>query len=258
MIQDYLRLEIFLITILVFGLWEQFFPKRKILINRFIRWPGNIFLIVIFIIFKKIILPMGLIGIGQTLSRNNFGLFNIISLNIYIEMIISILLFDFFIWAQHLLMHKVDFLWRLHRVHHSDPVLDTSSSIRFHPLEFILSYVFKIIFIILFGFSVEAILIFEVLLSSFSIMTHANILINKRFEKILGMLFITPSMHIVHHLKADQSKNFGFCLSLWDRAFKSFSDGCDINKEIGLEYFDNHSKQGIWDLLKQPFVNYKQ
>ena len=63
---------------------------------------------------------------------------------------------------------------------------------------------------------------------------------------------------MIHHLKGDQSKNFGFCLSFWDRIFKCFCNKIPKNNEIGLENFDHPSKQGVWTLLKQPFINYKQ
>ncbi len=51
----------------------------------------------------------------------------------------SVLALDLAVYAQHVVMHKVPWLWRLHRVHHADVDLDVTTGVRFHPLEYLLS-----------------------------------------------------------------------------------------------------------------------
>ena len=62
--------------------------------------------------------------------------------------------------------HRNQFLWKFHRVHHTDKELDVSTGIRFHPVEIMFSFLVKVIAIILIGASPLAVLIFEILLSS--------------------------------------------------------------------------------------------
>ena len=73
-----------------------------------------------------------------------WGVFNQLNWPVGVEIVLAVLLFDFLIWAQHLLTHKIPVLWRLHRVHHADVTLDVTTAVRFHPIEIALSMGLKI------------------------------------------------------------------------------------------------------------------
>src|SRR5262245_28284153 len=65
-------------------------------------------------------------------EESRCGLLNLLSLSPAIATIAAFLLFDGWLYLLHRANHKIGFLWRFHRVHHSDPDLDSSTAIRFH------------------------------------------------------------------------------------------------------------------------------
>jgi sterol desaturase/sphingolipid hydroxylase (fatty acid hydroxylase superfamily) len=168
-----------------------------------------------------------------------------------------ILILDFFIWLQHLLTHKIEFLWRIHRVHHSDTEMDISTAIRFHPIEIALSMALKIGLVYILGADPLSVLIFEILLNGSSIFNHANINIPNRFDKILRFLIVTPDMHRIHHSsdRIEHDTNFGFALSIWDHMFRTYKLRPERNHkemEIGLNWQDEKPEKLGWS-LSLPF-----
>ena len=128
-------------------------------------------------------------------KANSIGILNLFDWPIVIEFILSILILDFAIWVQHLVTHKIPFLWRVHQVHHSDPEFDVSTAIRFHPIEIVLSMLFKVGLVYLLGPSALAVLVFEILLNASAMFNHANIKIPPKLEKFLRLFIVTPDMH---------------------------------------------------------------
>ncbi len=98
-----------------------------------------------------LILPLLAVGAAVDAHALGLGLFNILDLPVAVEFILAILVLDFAIWLQHLLTHKIPFLWRLHRVHHADRDMDVTTAIRFHPIEILLSMLLKIGLVYLLG-----------------------------------------------------------------------------------------------------------
>jgi sterol desaturase/sphingolipid hydroxylase (fatty acid hydroxylase superfamily) len=111
-----------------------------------------------------------------------------------------------------------------HKVHHADPYLDTSTGLRFHPLEIALSLAIKIAPVILLGATVLAILIFEVLLNTTSIFNHSNIKLPVKVDRLLRIFIVTQAMHRIRHSQvvSETDSNFEFNLSIWDRLFGSY------------------------------------
>jgi sterol desaturase/sphingolipid hydroxylase (fatty acid hydroxylase superfamily) len=201
-------------------------------------------------------MPIGLAGIALKMQEDQFGLFFRLQLPEYLEIFLSILILDLAIYFQHILFHKISFLWPLHRVHHSDIDLDFTSALRFHPLEIIFSFGYKLLFIYLFGISFLAVLIFEIILNFIAMFNHSNINIHTRFEGILRLFVVTPQMHIIHHSikKNESDSNFGFNLSIWDRLFKTYTKKFISNGRIGNSRFQKSEDQKIIELIKQPFL----
>ncbi len=131
---------------------------------------------------------------------------------------------DFFIWLQHVMVHAVPALWRLHRVHHADLDFDVTTGARFHTLEIVLSMGIKFAVIAVLGPPVLAVVIFEVLLNATAMFNHGNVRIPERLDRVLRWLVVTPDMHRVHHSWEDDetNSNFGFNLSWWDRLFGTY------------------------------------
>src|SRR5690606_30153607 len=110
---------------------------------------------------------------------------------------------DFFIWLQHVMVHAIPLLWRLHRVHHADLDFDVTTGARFHTLEILLSMAIKFAVILLLGPPLMAVVIFEVLLNATSMFNHSNVRMPLGLDRVLRWFVVTPDMHRVHHSTED-------------------------------------------------------
>jgi sterol desaturase/sphingolipid hydroxylase (fatty acid hydroxylase superfamily) len=128
------------------------------------------------------------------------------------------------IYLQHVMVHAVPILWRVHRMHHADPDYDLTTGARFHPVEIILSMLIKIATIAALGPPVIAVVIFEVVLNGMAMFNHANISLPPRLDRVLRWIVVTPDMHRIHHSvePEETNSNFGFNLSLWDRLMGTY------------------------------------
>ena len=168
------------------------------------------------------------------------------------------LIFDFAIWLQHLITHKVPLLWRLHRVHHADVDMDVTTAIRFHPVEIALSMLLKIGLVYLLGPAAIAIVIFEIILNGTAMFNHSNLALPAGLDRIMRKVLVTPDMHRVHHSvqRSEHDSNYGFCLSIWDQLFGTYieqpKDGHDA-MQVGLEWQDDRPSKLGWSLAL-PFA----
>ena len=138
---------------------------------------------------------------------------------------VTLLFLDLVSWAWHRANHAVPLLWRLHRVHHSDPAFTVSTGVRFHPGELVLSLPVRLLTIILVGAPVEAVLAFEAVFTLANLVEHGDINVARGVERTLGHLFITPALHRRHHTKSgpERDSNFGAVFSAWDRLFRTYT-----------------------------------
>ncbi|MFC4351875.1 sterol desaturase family protein [Fodinicurvata halophila] len=166
---------------------------------------------------------------------------------------LDLVLLDFLIYWWHRANHELPFLWRFHEVHHLDRFLDSSSALRFHFGEVLLSAMARAGVIILLGFPVSSILVFETLVLMATIFHHSNLRLPPRTERVLARLFITPSIHWVHHhaRQRDTDSNYGTLFSFWDPLFASRSPTArDPVMPIGVERED---ERPYASLLLRPF-----
>jgi len=175
-------------------------------------------------------------------------------------MLASVVIMDFVIYLQHVMVHAVPALWRLHRVHHADLDYDVTTGARFHTLEIILSMLIKFATILLLGPPVVAVIIFEVVLNAMAMFNHGNVGLPKTFDTFLRWFVVTPDMHRVHHSVEDDetNSNFGFNLSWWDRLFGTYRAQPRAGHEgmvIGIHGY-NQPDQVSWihGMLMLPFI----
>ena len=142
-----IRLSIFFGLFFIFAAIEYIFPRRTIVKSKARRWITNWAITILNTLTLRLFsvaLPLLAIGAAFDAQNLNVGFFNRIDFSYWVEFLLVILILDFAIWLQHLLTHKIGFLWRIHRVHHSDTQMDVSTAIRFHPIEIALSMALKI------------------------------------------------------------------------------------------------------------------
>ena len=57
----------------------------------------------------------------------------------WIAFALSLLVIDLVKYLVHFAMHRIAWLWRVHRMHHTDQDYDFTTGLRFHPFEVLLS-----------------------------------------------------------------------------------------------------------------------
>jgi sterol desaturase/sphingolipid hydroxylase (fatty acid hydroxylase superfamily) len=256
-----LRVIAFTGVFFVIALWEWLSPKRKRLQSLTARWVNNLALVVINTLLVRLLFPMAAVGIALIVSEQQIGLLNLIEIHPIAAVTLSVILLDCAIYWQHRLMHTVPLLWRMHRVHHADPEFDVTTGLRFHPLEIIISMIYKTLIIALLGAPVLAVLIFELLLNAGSLFNHGNINLNAKLDNALRRIIVTPDMHRIHHStdNIESNRNFGFALSWWDYLFSSYQKTPSLAHEkmhIGLDEYRNE-KDAIFlpGVLSIPFIS---
>jgi sterol desaturase/sphingolipid hydroxylase (fatty acid hydroxylase superfamily) len=142
-------------------------------------------------------------------------------------------------------------------VHHADVDLDVSSALRFHPLEILLSVGYKLAIVLLLGIGPEALVVFEVILSSMAMFNHSNLHIPFKLEKVLRLFIVTPQLHIIHHsvYRKESDMNYGFNLSLWDRLFRTYQKEFSTSGQIGQSYYREKIEHNFKKILLLPFVS---
>ncbi|HHJ14866.1 MAG TPA: sterol desaturase family protein [Gammaproteobacteria bacterium] len=255
-----IRLGFFVGVLVLMALWELAAPRRRPRCARWLRWANNLSLVVLNTLVLRWLFPAAAVGMAVLAAERGWGLFNIHPVSPGLAILVSVLLMDFAIWLQHVMVHAVPLLWRLHRVHHADPDYDVTTGLRFHPLEILLSMGIKFATIALLGPPVVAVVAFEVILNAMAMFNHGNVRLPGGLDRLLRLALVTPDMHRVHHSVEDDeaNSNFGFNLSLWDRLFGTYRDQPRAGHEgmhIGIRGFETPG-QVVWlpGQLALPFM----
>jgi sterol desaturase/sphingolipid hydroxylase (fatty acid hydroxylase superfamily) len=254
------RLGFFFGVFAVMGLWELISPRRRLRVSKAVRWVNNLGLVFLNSIILRLLFPAAAVGMAALAQQRGWGLLNFNEVPLALSVVISVVAMDFVIYLQHVLVHAVPALWRLHRVHHADPDYDVTTGARFHPIEIILSMLIKFATIMVLGPPVVAVVIFEVVLNATAMFNHANVRLPLGLDRVLRWFLVTPDMHRVHHsVENDEANsNFGFSLAWWDRLFGTYRDQPRAGHEgmtIGIHQYRD-PKQVSWlpGMLALPFT----
>jgi sterol desaturase/sphingolipid hydroxylase (fatty acid hydroxylase superfamily) len=221
-----IRLGFFLAVFALIGLWEVAAPRRALTTSKAMRWTSNLGLVALNTVLLRLAFPLAAAGMAAFAAANGWGLLNHFQVPLWLAVPIAVIAMDFVIWLQHVMVHAVPVLWRLHRVHHADLDYDVTTGSRFHPIEIGLSMLIKFATITVLGPPVVAVVIFEVLLNATAMFNHGNVSLPAGVDRVLRWLVVTPDMHRVHHSVEDDetNSNFGFNLPWWDRLFGTYRD----------------------------------
>jgi sterol desaturase/sphingolipid hydroxylase (fatty acid hydroxylase superfamily) len=252
------RLSIFIAILLVMVVWEIIAPRRRIVISRWQRWSVNLALSVLNILIMRLTIAAAAVWAANSAMEHQWGLLNLIALPSVMSFILGLVLLDLAIYGQHRASHCWSWLWRLHKIHHTDLDFDVTTAIRFHPIEIFLSMCYKVICILILGVSPAVVILFEIILSSCALFNHSNIKLPLAIDKVLRLFVVTPDMHRVHHsvIKRETNSNYGFSISLWDRLFSSYVDQPKqghTQMRIGLTEYQHVDDVKIPRLLLMPF-----
>ncbi len=230
-----------MLLIALFGLLALAEVWRPMRTARRGRWPVNIALGLANVALVRLLAVAAPAAAALWAEAQGYGLFNALpsllglSVPLWLEMILAVIVLDFAIYWQHRAFHALPWGWVLHRLHHADRDFDVTTGIRFHPGEALVSMLYKGALVILLGVSLPAVLLFEAWLAAGSLIEHSNIRLPARLDAALRRFWVTPSAHSIHHSahSQDHNHNFGFAIGLWDRWFGTWRDA-PIGPNIGL------------------------
>jgi len=253
-----IRLSAFVGILCLMILWEVRAPRRPLRYRRSQRWPINFGLSILGMVLLRF--TVGGVAYLTAISAmdNQLGLLNSFSMPLWPSVLATLLILDLAIYGQHIASHRWQWLWRFHKVHHTDLDFDVTTGIRFHPVEIIISMCYKVFVIYIIGCNPAAVIAFEIILSSTALFNHGNVFIPLKMDRWLRLGIVTPDMHRVHHstVKEETDSNFGFSISIWDRLFGTYIDQPQLghdNMVIGLEQYRYSPDVGIKQLLLMPF-----
>lgn len=255
-----IRLGSFFGIFAVMAVWELVTPRRDLAVSKTVRWLNNIGLVFLNSFILRLLFPAAGVGMAAFAQVRGWGVFNYFEVPWWLAVAGSVVVLDLIIYVQHVMVHAVPALWRLHRVHHADLDFDVTTGARFHPIEIILSMLIKFATIAVLGPPVIAVLIFEVVLNATAMFNHGNVRIPRSVDRVLRWFVVTPDMHRVHHSVEDDetNSNFGFNLPWWDRLFGTYRDQPRAGHEamtIGIHSF-REPRWSSWlpGMLAIPFV----
>jgi len=221
-----------LLVVLSFVVWllEVIFPWRKdqsifrkdfLLDTFYMFFNFFLFKIIIFFAFSVVIEHWfsGVIG-----GIDKLVIYDTSQLHPLVQLIVFFVALDFVQWTTHVVLHRYNFLWQFHKVHHSVEQMGFAAHFRFHWMENIFYTPMKFIMMMLIGnFSPENAFVVYYITIAIGHLNHANIGLS---YGVFKYIINNPKMHIWHHaheLPAERKNgvNFGISLSIWDYIFKT-------------------------------------
>ncbi len=196
------------------------------------------------------------VAVATWAGRNRFGLLHALGLEGPGHFLAALVLLDGWMYAWHRANHAVPFLWRFHRMHHSDRHMDVTTAARFHPGEQVGSALLRLGLVPLLGLGVWELVVYDALVNAVTQFHHADVSIG-RCDRWLRWLIVTPYVHKVHHSdrRAETDSNYATVLSVWDRVFGSFRLRLDpATLVFGLNEFTDPQWQTWWGMMKTPLA----
>lgn len=217
-IQPYALAGVFVLTYLA----EHIIPQRKEIIDH--KHDLKNILVGVFNLVLIAVVGMQFQKAIEWLNNKHFGLLQLFNIPSIVAIVIGVLLIDIFMYWWHRINHQWRFLWYFHKFHHVDTKLNSTSALRFHAGELLLSYVTKIIAFSLLGISLSAVLVHSLLFFPIVVFHHSNLKISERWDLLMRKFIVTPRMHRIHHsvIKSETNSNYSSVLPYWDRIFRSY------------------------------------
>ena len=239
-------------------IWEAAAPRRTSRFATALRRGNNVAALALNALGVRLIVPLLPVGAALVAGQRGWGLFNALDAPVWLAGSVSLVALDLAIYGQHVVMHRMPALWRLHRMHHADLDFDVTTGVRFHPLEIVISTCIQSLVVVVLGAPSAVVLAFEVLLNASSMFNHGNVRVPERIEPLLRLIVVTPDMHRVHHsIRPDEANsNFGFNLPWWDRWFRTYRavprDGHE-GMTVGVDVFRTRADLWLHRMLLQPW-----
>jgi sterol desaturase/sphingolipid hydroxylase (fatty acid hydroxylase superfamily) len=220
------------------------------------RWITNLTLWLLGLVVNFGLVPWIAWGLVQLLAPG-VGLLPWLQAGPLLSFIVTLLVLQLLAYGVHRASHEWPWLWRLHSVHHSDVVLDATSSYRHHPIEVLLNTAVALPVMLLLAPDARTLLLYNVAQAVVTVWAHSNVSMG-RIEQWLRGWILTPHVHRLHHLTDPHytNSNYATMLPVLDRLFGT-ARRLDLEAQrslpLGLEYFCSPQDATLWRQLLQPF-----
>jgi sterol desaturase/sphingolipid hydroxylase (fatty acid hydroxylase superfamily) len=188
-------------------------------------------------------------------DANRFGLMYRMEVPALLAITAGVFLIDLCNYAQHVTMHSIRLLWRVHRVHHADVALDASSGLRLHPFELVLLTTVVAVVMAFLGIPMSSLVVYNAVALPWFLLNHSNMRYPEWLERWGSLLMATPDWHRVHHSshQPETDSHYGCVFSIWDRLFGTGQPTDVATIRFGLTHFRGPRDQTLWELLRMPF-----
>jgi sterol desaturase/sphingolipid hydroxylase (fatty acid hydroxylase superfamily) len=199
-------------------------------------------------------IPVGAVYAATLAGAHGIGLFRLVPVPVWAIFPIYLLARSLVAYAFHRASHRLAWLWRIHRVHHSDRFVDLSTAFRNHPFELICALVLAALTTGALGAPLPIVVVAELTLFAPALWTHANFSLPPALERGAGWLVVTPAVHLRHHssLKPECDSNYGELLVLWDRLFGSYGPAAPVER-LGLGDIEDEAADDLVRQVVRPF-----
>jgi sterol desaturase/sphingolipid hydroxylase (fatty acid hydroxylase superfamily) len=252
-----LTYAIYLGLLLLLALAERRAPWHRAAPRRRQRWPANFTLTAVNVVVMGA-MPLGMIGAAKLAQDAGFGLLCVLEASTAVAFVATLAARSLLSYGTHRAMHRLPWLWRIHRVHHLDTHLDVSTTVRFHPLETVIQLAIGVPTAFLLGLMPLALVLYEIADAIVNLGSHANLRWPPGVERALRRIVVTPGVHRIHHstLRAETDSNYGAVLTLWDQVFGTFRTRTAsplAEMDLGLtQARDERTDSAAW-LLRSPW-----
>ncbi|HJZ70501.1 MAG TPA: sterol desaturase family protein [Vicinamibacterales bacterium] len=175
---------------------------------------------------------------------------------VWLQIVLSVVLLDFSVgYLSHRTLHMSSFLWRFHRIHHSDDFVDATTTYRTHPVETVWRFLFAVVPVWMLGIPAQAVVIQRLLQASFGVLEHSNVRLRPALDRLLSVVWVTPNVHKIHHSRvlAETNSNYANVLTLWDRLLGTYTPSERVYSVVyGLDDADP-ARGSFPALLAMPF-----
>jgi len=204
----------------------------------------------------NLVLGIGGAIVSEALRGHGLGLLAGRAIPALALVVVGIVCLDLATYLAHWLMHRVPAFWRVHRVHHSDPLVDVTTAYRQHPLEGLIRFAFIMAAAWALGLPAAVVALYRLVSALNALLEHANVKLWQPLDGLLSLALVTPNMHKVHHSRAQREtdSNYGNILSMFDRLFRTFTPTVRApHVEYGLDGYDTVDAQRFASLMALPF-----
>lgn len=223
------------------------------------RWFGNVGIAVVDAVVLRWMFPLAGAAWAAWCQQRGWGLLNQFSVSLWLSVPVTLLVIDLNGYVLHYLGHRIPWLWRLHRTHHTDQAFDFTTGFRFHPIDSVLTTAVSMAVTFLLGAPPEGVLLSSAVTLASALFAHSNLQIPAAVDRVLRLVVVTPELHETHHsrVRVESQSNLGVVVPWWDRLFGTYLEaplnGPD-RLEFGVHGFTEPRHLRLDWILWSPFV----